>query len=518
MPRALEERMHTAWTLLKEKEFRNKKVRATFKKLDDLRMLSWALINELNKKQTTEAYAEKQRLVFQNEFEYLPEVKGEYLLLTRDLLSIFAKRRLPVFVGDFPIFVHLKTVPVFWINGGIITLWYFYFPEMKIKTAFEEVIRFSNKIAVFPRLEFASFNFIQTYSSTPGQELSFDNLRQKNPRVLEVLEKYLTKNFWMIPKTNIKDASPLSFVFFGEDYLLPCIPYRIVFKVLEIRRVKTISFLNKELSCLELLISYLNASGNTQRDIVYLPRRLIDMRPEKGKIYNSLLFTLVDLEKEWIYPILFSFYEEDLRSYEIFQELLLLFFRNRYIESENPCSINFDEEEFWNEMNFFTNVLWKGRMLPYSSDMFWKLDKKNIIEILFAGLYPVFVKSNGRMFYVPPPISLLNIEKDRLIRLVKDCDIQLRSDVDEDDKIVCKYRTSAGRSFSGQALIRCLKDNITFGEDSQKCLFCKFSEISDIMSSLSSYQEFLRDLKQKSLFMNYLKQLFKKDACGGYRG
>ncbi len=469
MPRALEERIHNTWiSQLKEgKKFRNRKVKTIFKKLDIYRMLSYALIDDSYKKQITETYAGKRRLVFQNKFEYISETKGEYLLLTRDLLSIFAKQRLPIFVKNFPIFVQLKSVPVFWINSGIITLWNFYFPERKIKTTFEEVIRFSDKIAVFPKLEFASFNFIQTYSSVPERTLSFSSLQQKSPKLLERLEKYLTRNFWIIPDTNIKDVSPFGFIFFEEGNLLPCIPYRIIFRILEIRRVKTICLLNRRIKCLEILISYFNASGDIQIDVIYFPTGLFNIKLEKEKLYNGLFFTFVDFEKEWIYPVLFSFYEEDLRSYEIFQELLLIFFRKKYIRSTNLCSIDFNEEEFWSEMKSITNSLWRKRILPYSDEVFLKLERKNILEVLLSGLYPILINLNNRIFYVPLPIGLLNLEKNKLIKLIKWCDMQT--------------------------------EQIDYARG--------FSEIGDILTSFPAYLEFIKDLRQKILFTNYFKQM-----------
>jgi hypothetical protein len=347
MSRALEEKMHNIWiTQLKARKFKNRKVEDAFKKLDTWRLLSYVLV-ENYREQFPQAYAGKKRLVFSNKFEYLPKFSGEYLLLTKDLLSIFAKGRMPVFVGNFPIFVQLKNVPVFWINGGIITLWDFYFPLSEVETMFEEIIRFSNKIAIFPRLEFACFNFIQTYSSKPNQTLSFSSIRYENTNLLRFLEKYLTKNFWIIPETDIKNVNPLCSVFLRDDILLPSIPFRIIFKVLGVRRARTIFLLGLQIKCLELLISYLSSSGDVKTDIIYVPTRLFNTSLEKERLYNGLLFTFVDFEKEWLYPILFSFYEEDLRSYEIFQELLLIFFKKRYTKSESLYSIRFHEEEFW---------------------------------------------------------------------------------------------------------------------------------------------------------------------------
>lgn len=466
LPRALEEKMHNIWTTqLKAREFKNKKVKVVFEKLDIWRLLSNVLV-ESHKEQFPKAYADKKRLVFTNKFEYLPKLSGEYLLLTKDLLSIFAKGRMPVFVGDFPIFVQLKSVPVFWINGGIITLWNFYFSESKTETMFEEIVRFSDKIAIFSRLEFTSFNFIQTYSSKPDQTLSFSIMRQKNANLEGLLEKYLTKNFWIIPETDIKDANPFTSIFLRGGILLPCIPYRIVFKVLQVRRAKTIFLLGRKIKCLELLISYPNSSGHIQTDIIYLPIRLLNTFSEKERIYNGLLFTFVDFEKEWIYPILFSFYEEDLHSYEILQELLLIFFKKRYIKSKSLYSVDFSEEEFWDEIKYVTSDWWRRKMLPFSEDAFLKLERKNVLDLLFSGVYPVLIHSPNKIFFVPPPMGLLNLKKDQLKRLIEWCE-----------------------------------------REEWDLSFRAFTRIGNIITQFLAYQEFVNDMKWKALFIKYFKEI-----------
>ena len=467
MPRALEEKMHNFWiSQLKEKEFKNEKVKSAFRKLNDWRMLSYALVDAFYKEQLPETYSGKHRLVFKNDFKYFPETPGEYLLLTKDLLSIFAKGKLPVFVGNFPIFVQLKNIPVFWINGGIITLWDFYFPVSKVETMFEEVARFSDKIAVFPRLEFTSFNFIQTYSSAPDQTVAFSTLQQKDPKLLELLEKYLTKNFWIIPETNIKDVNPFCFTFFEESTLLPCVPHRVIFKIMKVRRARIIYLLRRPIKCLEILISYFNSSGNIQTDVIYFPTKLFNVSLEKEKIYNGLLFTFVDFDREWLYPVLFSFYEEDLRSYEIFQELLLIFFKKRYSRARNFCSIDFDAEDFWDEINYVASFWWRKRMLPYSEDVFSRLGKETVLELLFSGLYPVLVNADNRIFHVPPPIGFLNLEKSKLTKLMEWSDAE-------------KWGMS-------------LPD---------------YLEVGDIIPSLAAYREFVRNLRQKALFIKYIKQM-----------
>ena len=108
MPRALEEKMHNLWMSdLKSRSFRNKKIKTVFKKLDIWRMLSYALIDDIYRKKILKPYGGKKRLVFENEFQYLSDISGEYLLLARDLLSIFSRGQMPVFVNNFcPIKMH----------------------------------------------------------------------------------------------------------------------------------------------------------------------------------------------------------------------------------------------------------------------------------------------------------------------------------------------------------------------------------------------------------------------------
>jgi hypothetical protein len=472
MPRALEEKINNIWIYrLKTRKFKNRKVASVFEKLNTWRLLSRALF-EKYKDYFPEAYAGKERLTFNNEFEYFSETSGEYLLLTKDLLSIFTKGRIPIFVGNFPIFVQLKSVPVFWINGGIITLWDFYFQISEIDTMFEEALRFSNKIAVFPRLEFTSFNFIQTYSSKPRRVLSFSSLEEKNPRILEFLKIYLTKNFWIIPETDVKDVNPFCFVFLKDETLLPCTPFRIVFKVIDYDyyKVRTIYLLGTEIKCLEIRISYLNSSGDVRTDLAYFPTKLTtDITIIKGKIYNGLLFSFIDLDKEWIFPMLFSFYEENMHSYEIFQELLLLFFKKRYLESQNLYSIEFKEEDCWNEIEYLGRKLWRMRMLPFAEDAFMRLEKKNIFQLLFSGIYPVLVKSQNKVFFVPPPLGLLNLNEEQLKKFIEWCESEsLNSSVHA------------------------------------------FTKIGDIIPSFLRYQRLVKDIKRKNLYITYLKEMIRK--------
>jgi len=467
MPKALEEKMNNIWTLyLRTREFRNREVDTIFKKLNIWRSVSCNLIKEYKEMFPNDAYANKERLVFSNPFEYLSNFSGEYILLTKDFLSIFTKGKIPIFVGNFPIFVQLKSLPVFWINGGIITLWNFYFPTSKTERTLKEVLEFSNEIAVFPRLELSSFNFIQTYSSKPNHTLSYSFLQKENPRMLEFLERYLTKNFWIIPEINIREVNPFSIVFLKGGILAPCTPHRVVFKVLNVSKVRPINLLSSKIKCLEIYISYMTSSGRIQEDLVYLPIRLINARVEKEKIYNGLLFTFIDFDEEQLFPILFSFYEEDLHSYEIFQELLLMYFKRKYIVSKSLCSIEFEEEEFWNEIESALTQLWrKGLLLP-SEEAFLKLDRKKVLELIFSGLYPMLVSSENRIFHTPPPIGLLNLGKEKLKKLVE-----------------------------------------WYDTESLDLSVHAFTKMSDVIPSYPAYRRLVKDLKQKALLIRYLKEM-----------
>jgi hypothetical protein len=334
---------------------------------------------------------------------------------------------------------------------------------------FEEALRFSDKIAIFPRLEFTSFNFIQTYSSKPDYILSFNSLERKNLHTLEFLKKYLTKNFWIIPETSIKDVNPFCFVFLKDSTLLPCIPFRIVFKVLEYYKARTIYLLGTKIECVEIRVSYLNSSGDIQMDVIYFPIKLADIPLEKGKIYNGLLFTFIDFNKEWIFPILFSFYEEDLHSYEIFQELLLLFFKKRYLKSGNLCSIEFKEDEFWNEIKYSGAQLWRKKVLPFSEDIFMRLEKENALKLLFSGLYPVLINSRDKIFFVPPPIGLLGLNEEQLKKFME-----------------------------------------WYDTESWNLGVHAFTKIGDIITSFSSYQRLVKDIRRKTLYLKYLKEIMVK--------
>jgi hypothetical protein len=473
MPKALEEKINSILaSYSKTKKFKNKLVESVFKKLNKWRLLSRNLFEKLleeHKEHFLPAHSGKERLTFNNEFEYFSKTRGEYLLLAKDFLSIFTKTKIPIFIEDFPIFVQLKSVPVFWINGGIITLWNFYFQINEIDTTFKEILQFSDKIIVFPRLEFAHFNFIQTYSSEPSSTLSFSSLKQENYQILEFLKKYLTKNFWIIPDTDIKNFNPFCFIFLKDNILLPCSPFRVVFKLIECYNDKTVRLLQTKIKCLKILISYLNGAGEIRKDYVYFPTKLPNTTVEKRKIYNGLFFSFIDLDNEWIYPILFSLYEEDLNSYEIFQELLLLFFKKRYLKSENLFSIKFKEDEFWNEIGHMMRNLQQMKMLPFEEDIFIKLWRKDILKLLFSALYPILINSQGKIFFVPPPIGLLNLGEEELKKFME-------------------WYDSESLNLSASSYIK----------------------IGDIIKPFSSYLQLARDLKSKSIYISYLKEIVRE--------
>jgi hypothetical protein len=473
MPKALEEKINSILaSYSKTKKFKNSLVELVFEKLNKWRLLSRNLFEKLleeHKKHFLPAHSGKERLTFNNEFEYFSKTPGEYLLLAKDFLSIFTKTKIPIFIEDFPIFVQLKSVPVFWINGGIITLWNFYFKIDKISTTFKEVLQVSNKIVIFPSLEFAHLNFIQTYSSEPSCTLSFSSLEQENPQILEFLKRYLTKNFWIIPDTDIKNVNPFCFIFLKDNTLLPCTPFRVVFKVIESYDIKTIDLLQTKIECLRIRIFYLNSAGEIRKDYVYFPTKLANIIVEKGKIYNGLFFSFIDLDKEWIYPILFSLYEEDLHSYEIFQELLLLFFKKRYLESENLFSIKFEEDEFWNEIRRIMINLLQVKMLPFEKDIFTRLTGKEMLKLLFSALYPVLINSQDKIFFVPPPVGLLNLGKEKLEKFME-----------------------------------------WYDSESLNLNAFSFIKISDIIKSFPSYLQLARDLKSKSIYISYLKEIVRE--------
>jgi hypothetical protein len=236
--------------------------------------------------------------------------------------------------------------------------------------------------------------------------------------------------------------------------------------MLEYYKAKTIYLLGTKIECTEILISYLNGSGNIQTDVVYFPTKLANISLEKGKIYNGLLFTFVDFNKEWIFPILFSFYEEDLHSYEIFQELLLLYFKKRYLRSRNLCSIEFKEDEFWNETKYLGTQLWQKKMLPFSEDIFMRLEKEDVLKLLFSELYPVLISFQNRIFFVPPPIGLLNLNEEQLKKFMEWYDTK-----------------SWGPSVHA------------------------FTKIGDLITSFPSYQRLVEDMRRKTLYLKYLKEI-----------
>lgn len=480
--RALEEKMHNIWLSgFKNREFRNKKIRVAFENLNKWRLLSHLLMEKYCDEQIGIPYANKQRLVFENKFDYFLNSGGEAILLTGDLLRIFSKKRLSIFIKNLPIFVQLKSVPCFWINGGIITVWNFYFKEAKIKTSLEEIMKFSNKIFIFSRIEFSEWNFIQTYSSKPDKIFLFSKLKVENEELINTLEKYLTKDFWIIPQNSLKEINPFCITVFNEGILLPCIPHRVVFKVLKKGKIRSVRFFDREIKYLEFFVSYINASKEISTDIIYLPLGVFKTKLETGKIYNGLIFSFIDFNTEWIYPFLFSFYEEDLSSHEIFQELLLIIIRNHYIKSNTFFSVDVPTNQLQEEMWKFANILWRKRFLKFS-DAFSRLDKKNIMEIIFSSLYPILAEYNNKIFYIPLPLGLLGVDRNTLIQFVI-----------EYEKYIQKIKSAKTISDRNKIFID----------------FCFY--VSDIFKRNTSLAgELIRNIRQRILFIEYIKEMVSR--------
>lgn len=428
MARELEEKLHSYWRVdIKNKTFENPYMKKIQKQLETWRVATYSLFQKYCKLQEGEAYAGKSRFTFNNRFKFCLHEAGEYFILMKDLIKIFARGRLPVIIKDVPIFVRLKAVPVFWVNGGLISPWNFYFEEKKVNIYFKEVMQFSNKLISFDYVEFSYFNFIETYSSKPQSSIDFDQVDikfgEEGKKFLGVLSKYLSKDFLAIPRYTLLDVGPLSFIIFTSGGLLPCMPYRIIFKVVEIGGAQTINIYNTRIECLKVKISYLNASLKVKEQIVYFPfRHFQGVVLHKNKVYNGLIFSFVDLSNGWIYPVLFSFYEEDLQSYEIFQELLVILLRNRFLSSRDLFSIEVDKDELLKELKSFAYNLYKSKLLSLTEQAFMKLSDQNIMDLLFAQLYPIFLFTKNRVYYIPLPLGLLNISKNKMEKLIEYCE------------------------------------------------------------------------------------------------
>ena len=105
-------------------------------------------------------------------------------------------------------------------------------------------------------------------------------------------------------------------------------------------------------------------------------------------------------------------------------------------------------------------------MLPFSEDAFLKLERKNALELLFSGVYPVLIHSDDKIFFVPPPIGLLNLKKDQLRKLMEWCD----------------------------------------KEEWDPSLHA-FIKLGDIINQFLAYQEFVKDMERKALFIKYLREV-----------
>jgi hypothetical protein len=428
MVRELEEKIHSYWRLdIKDKTFESPYMKKIQQQLETWRTTTYSLLQKYYETQEIQPRAGKSRFAFDNSFKFCLHKAGEYFVLMKDFLKIFARGRLPVIIKNVPIFVSLKAVPVFWINGGLITPWNFYFEEEKVDIYFKEVMQFANKLINFDYIEFSYFNFIETYSSKPESVIDFDQadieFGGEGKKFLDTLSKYLSKDFWIIPKKSLLDASPLSFIIFTGGVVLPCMPYRIIFKVLKVDGIQTINVRNTRIDCRKVKISYPNASLKVKEQIVYFPFRYFkNVSLRENKIYNGLIFSFVDFINGWIYPVLFSFYEEDLQSYEVFQELLVILLRNKFLLSENLFSIVIDKNELLKELKSFAYNLYKSKLLSLTEQAFMKLDDKNMIDLLLAQLYPILLFTKNRIYYIPLPVGLLNISKDKMEMLIEYCE------------------------------------------------------------------------------------------------
>lgn len=469
VPKALEEKLRG---ILKEffnkKDFSRKTVQKYVKHLIILQEESYNLVksymDDLRKPRDN-----KERLKFANNYIYPFGTNGEYIILTKDLLPLFRRQISATFINDIPIFTQLKTVPVFWINTGIVTLWNFYSSSKELMAIFKEVAEFSDKMAIFKEVEYTYLNFIET-NHPPLKTIQLSSLNQSNPKLFNLIRKYITKNFWIIPNSDVKEVNPLLTLIFKDNLSIPipCTPQRIVFRIEEIGKKSKIPFLGKE-EYIEVTITYLTVGGNIKKDKIYIPLRLEKLL-ESGKFYNGLIISFIDLENEWIYPLLFSFYEEEIESYEIFQEILLLFFKKKYLESNRLFSIEFDESEFWTEVNKILAKWFKRDQIEHN--IFSGLGKKNVLDLVFSesGLYPLLLNFNGKIFFVPPYISLLYLDRNNL------------------SKFMTFYEEELSKESS--KLLSIIK------------------ELSDI--PIFSKDQLNTEIRQKTVFLKYLKELSTK--------
>lgn len=418
MPRALEEKLNHIWNNdIRKMEFRNPLIKQAYEKLNTIRLLTQILLERYKDEQCRQARAEKKRLVFSNNLNILDNKSGELVILSEKLIQLFSRKRLYVNLKNLPIFVYLKVLPVFWVNNEFLVAWNFYFDEEKTCLLLKEIEKFGDKIASFNRVEYSSWNFIESYESlNENNVIDVDLLEEKSKRKVEVLQKYLSKNIWLIPDKNIKEASSFAIYLFSAGVILPTVPYRIVFKLEKILKKRRIHFFNKKEMFLECEITYITSDFRFLRDKIYIPEKLFEIkRIEKNLIYNGLLFSFIDFEREWIYPVLFSFYEEDMGSYELFQELFLMRIRQNYFNTNSKLKISDNPEEIFEQVFSFARFLFRKGFIK-TEEAFLRLDKKHIMDMVLNGLSPMilFGENNKEVFYVPLLLALLE-ENNRKI-------------------------------------------------------------------------------------------------------
>jgi len=485
MPRALEEKLHYIWNNnMKNMEFRNPLIKKAYKKLNTIRILSHILLEKYKNKQYLQAYAEKNRLVFSNNLNILDNKSGELVVLSEKLIQLFSRKRLYINLKNLPIFVYLKMVPVFWINNEFLVVWNFYFKEEKIRLSIREIEKFGDKIASFKRLEYSSWNFIESYESlNENNVVDMDLLEEKSKRKVEILQKYLTKNIWLIPDENIKEASPFTIFLFSGGIILPVIPHRIVFKLEKILKKRKIYFFNRKEMFFECEITYITSDFKLLRDRIYIPQKLFEIsKVEENLIYNGLLFSFIDSEREWIYPVLFSFYEEDIRSYELFQELFLMRIRQNYLLTNSKFKICNSVNNIFEKVFSFARFLFRKEFIR-TEEIFLRLDKKFITDLVLSSLHPMILigESNKEIFYTPLILALLG----------------------ENNKKINNIITLIENFLTKESSLKTHEKNKLFFEISLN--ICE-----ELNINMNSAIELIRTIIQRMIFMEYIREVNNK--------
>lgn len=450
-----------------EKKIKNKIIMNNFKRMNTWKLLTINLINKLYEKfYKDRTVGGKQRLVFNNPVKYVFNKSGEYFLVTPLFLHLFSRKHITIFQHSLPIFSSLKSFPVWWINNSIITNWNFFFREQKISTDLQEIYRFSiKKLFVFPRVEFAAFNFVESYSSNPYTI----PLKNESEKILSLIELYIRKNFFLIPFNDIRDIGPLSFIIFRDNQLIPCTPYRAIIKPYDFIGTTYLSFGRIRGSrCLKVRVKYLTSTKKVRDCIVYYPEKIHNIEEiQLNKIYNTLIFSFLDVNRFWIYPTVFSLYEEDLSNYELFQEIFLFVFREKWKKTSGYMIINMKLREFMNEVITFINPLFKTFIKGRWEEAFLKLPRETLIKIIFNSISPVLSYEHDKIFFLPFPlgayITMRNV-KDR-IELVNFLEKWMNGSGDRYTYLreVLKLSDSLGENIGSiQALVSSLKNPLIF--------------------------------------------------------